>query len=295
MFKRLWASFNGFIKKVFDKIVSFVKNFNPAKYIKLYLGIVFIVATIFLGYLLLKHFGIIDKFSSIEQISDMLNSKYKVITVILYMLVQFLQVSFIPIPAIITTSAGVMIFNNWYEPTIYSLIAIIIASIFSFALGRWFGKSFVSWMVGKENMQQYLKKTKGRERPIFFMMFLLPLFPDDILCMVAGITPMSYRFFIIMQLICRPPAVIGTILMVYGIFDKDILNTPIGIVLMILAVIGFIAIVYLSIKYSAQIEKFFVRKFSRKKNVKEYLKSKKSNKLEYYYSAEESDDLISTD
>ncbi len=292
MFSKMINSIKNFFIRAKDKIVHFIKNFDPRKYYRLYLGVVLILAICFFAYLLLKHYGILDKFSSVDEIAAMLNSKYKVWTVLLYMLVQFMQVSFIPIPAFITTAAGIAIFNNWYEPVIYSLIAIISASIFSFALGRWFGKPFVSYVVGRDNMQQYLKKTKGKERPVFFMMFLLPLFPDDILCMVAGITTMSYRFFIIMQLLTRPPAVIGTILTVYGVVDKSILTTPWGIVLAVLLAIGFIAAVYLSIKYAEQIEKFFVRKFSRKNKIEDYVRhNKRANVLEFYNQMESSEDL----
>lgn len=34
-------------------------------------------------------------------------------------------------------------------------------------------------------------------------MFILPIFPDDILCFVAGLSTMTWRYFIIMQLISR--------------------------------------------------------------------------------------------
>ena len=41
-------------------------------------------------------------------------------------------------------------------------------------------------------------------------MFLLPLFPDDILCFVTGLSTMSWRYFIVMQLIARAISVVTT-------------------------------------------------------------------------------------
>ena len=43
-------------------------------------------------------------------------------------------------------------------------------------------------------------------------MFLLPMFPDDILCSIAGIMPITYSVFIFMQLITRFTSIGGTLL-----------------------------------------------------------------------------------
>lgn len=252
-----------------NKLKGFFKNFkekfNPANYIKLYLGIVILAGGIFLAFIILKHTGWLDKLSDVDSLVNIINTKYRVLTILIYILVQMLQVIFLPIPAFVTTTAGFMIFQNMWEPILYSLAGIIPASIIGFMLGRWLGKPFVGWMVGKENMEKYLNKTAGKERPVFFTMFLLPFFPDDILCMVAGITPMSFKFFLIIQFICRPPAVIGTIL-VNSFFSelKDILFTTWwGIILVILFIFAVGLLLYLSYKYSEKIEKFTIRVIER--------------------------------
>jgi len=41
-------------------------------------------------------------------------------------------------------------------------------------------------------------------------MLLFPMFPDDILCMVAGITDMSYKFFIVTVALTRPVMIAAT-------------------------------------------------------------------------------------
>ena len=47
-------------------------------------------------------------------------------------------------------------------------------------------------------------------------MFLLPMFPDDILCSIAGIMPITYSVFIFMQLITRFTSIGGTLLFMSG-------------------------------------------------------------------------------
>lgn len=244
---------------------KFKENFKPSNYIKLYIGIVFLLGVVFIAYLVLKHTGLLDKFNNISSVVEIIQSDYRILSILLYILIQMLQVLLLPIPAFVTTSAGYILFGNWWEPIIYSLAAIIPASIIGFMLGRLFGKPFVGWMVGKENMEKYLSKTQGKERPVFFTMFLLPFFPDDILCMVAGITPMSLKFFTIMQLVCRPPAVVGTILVTsfFGELKDVLFKNWWGYIVIGLAIIAVGSVLYLSYKYSEKIEKFTVAQLNK--------------------------------
>ena len=50
---------------------------------------------------------------------------------------------------------------------------------------------------------------------------LLPIFPDDILCIVAGGVKMDFTFFMIVNLICR---FLGLITMIYSLGFAQSLN-----------------------------------------------------------------------
>ena len=93
-----------------------------------------------------------------------------------------------------------------------------IGGLLAFVLGRVIGRPFVNWVAGdKETVDYYLEKLKGKEVIVLFFMFLLPVFPDDLLCSVAGIMPtISYPVFIIMQLITRATSIFGTLLFMSG-------------------------------------------------------------------------------
>ena len=78
-------------------------------------------------------------------------------------------------------------------------------------------KAFFSKYNVKTLNNDYLEKLKGKEVIVLFFMFLLPVFPDDLLCSVAGIMPtISYPVFIIMQLITRATSIFGTLLFMSG-------------------------------------------------------------------------------
>ena len=128
---------------------------------------------------------------------------------IAYIVLQFLQVLILPIPSFVSTMAGVALFGAL--PTLlYSYCAIVPASIIAFFFGRKLGRRAVVWMIGESTLVKWQNKLKGKDNLILTSMFLLPLFPDDILCFVAGLSSMSNKYFIVMILICRLVNLTGT-------------------------------------------------------------------------------------
>lgn len=216
-------------------------------------------------FLLLKHFGLTDL--TREQIQAYIQSK-GVIAPLIFILISFAQVTLIPIPGTITILAGIYLFGAW-ESFIYSYIGTLLGALVSFALGRLIGKPYVNWVTGgKEKTEQLMKKLDGRENVFLFFAFLLPLFPDDILCAVAGALPVKWFTFTVMQVITRATSILGIMLFMSG---EVIPYHGWGIVvLIILALICVLAFV-LSIIYSKQINQFFIKivdKITKKQNRK---------------------------
>lgn len=173
---------------------------------------------------------------------------------IVFIVASFLQVTFIPIPSSVTIIVGNYLFGFWLS-FLYSYIGIILGSIFAFYLGRWLGRSFVNWVVGDSKaVDEYLIKMKNKENVILFFMFLLPLFPDDALCSLAGILPISFLTFLFMQLLTRATSILGTLFFMSGeIIRYDALGISIIVIVCILALVAF----YLSYKYADKINEIF--------------------------------------
>ena len=145
---------------------------------------------------------------------------------IAYTLLQFLQVVLLPIPSVVSTLVGVALFGAFWA-TLYSLIGILLGSVAAFLIGRKFGYKAVDWMVGEETLIKWQKKLKGKDQLFLTLAFILPLFPDDILCFVAGLSTMSMRYFLIVILLSRAVGIAATC---YSI-DFIPLNTWWGIAL----------------------------------------------------------------
>lgn len=151
-------------------------------------------------YYLFKNTGWIGKFSNVAELKVILSSagfwSYAVFAVM-----QFLQVSIIPMPASVSTIVGVICFGPWIAFGI-SLLAILLGSVVAYIFGRVFGSKLIYWIVGKERGEEFCKLLL-RGKWAFFVMMLLPLFPDDILCLVAGACGMNFRFFLVTNLVTR--------------------------------------------------------------------------------------------
>lgn len=120
----------------------------------------------------------------------------------LFVVLQFLQVIVLPIPSFVTLVAGTILFGAG-RCFLYSYFAIVVGSIIAFYIGKFLGYKAVCWLVGKETLDVWMKKIKGKDYFLLTAMFILPFFPDDVLCFVAGISSITPRYFIVMIILVR--------------------------------------------------------------------------------------------
>ena len=131
----------------------------------------------------------------------------------------------------------------------------MLGALLAFALGRLIGRPYLVWVAGsKEEADKWIAKLKGRENVFLFFAFLLPLFPDDLLCSIAGMLPIKLSTFTIMQLITRTTSIGATLIFMSG----EIIPYE-GWGLVVIAVLIFIALAafFLSMKYAEQLNELF--------------------------------------
>lgn len=222
--------------------------------------IFFITITLILFFCVLtflcKASGILDKIDSIEDLREYISS-FNGLSAIIFISIQFLQVVLLPIPSFITIGAGVILFGP-FKSAVYSCIGIITGSIIAFLVGRIFGYKVAKWIVGKKPLDKWLKSIKGKDKVILTFMFLLPFFPDDVLCFVAGLTTISFSFYLVMIFLTR---ITGVFVACYSINNSLIpYNTWWGILiwLIIISILVY-ASIYIS-KHSDRITLFKKRK-----------------------------------
>ncbi len=224
---------------------------------------IFVVAIVVLilgsTYFLLKITGIWERVNSVQKLQTLiLELGFWGRSVFVFL--QFLQVTFIPIPSPILVVAGTLIYGP-FEAGLLSLSGILLGSAVAFFIGRIFGKKLVVYMVGKKTEQKWRKFLSGCKYT-FVLMMLLPLFPDDILCLVAGVTDMSSTFFMVTQLISRP---IGIFALSYFSSGQIIPYHGWGLIVWGIIVVLSLVAIYLTSKYNQKIENFVKNLFKKQK------------------------------
>ncbi|HEX2914466.1 MAG TPA: TVP38/TMEM64 family protein [Chloroflexia bacterium] len=165
---------------------------------------------------------------------------------LIFFLIQFVQVIVSPIPGSVTTLAGGALFGA-IPSFLLSGSGTVAGSLVAFYLARIFGQKLVSRLVGKKIYERYNGFFSGKFVVGLFLMFIFPFFPDDALCLLAGLSTMRLGIFLLLQLLGRLPGVFLTTLVGSGVINLSLWQ---WIILGLLSLV--VAAVYL--KYSEQFE-----------------------------------------
>lgn len=173
---------------------------------------------------------------------------------IVFVLLQILQVVVLPLPALLCYVSGVMIYGP-SEAFILSSIGVFIGSMICYAIGRFCGRKIVHWLVG-DKIDKYLDILSTRGKGPFVIMQLLPFFPDDVLCILAGVTNMNFWFYLMTMLVIRP-----IVIAVYCFLGSGsiIPFSGWGIPVWILIFMIFITLGILTYKYQDKIDEWFLK------------------------------------
>lgn len=118
---------------------------------------------------------------------------------------QILQVIIPVLPGMVGCAAGAIIFGAM--PSFwYNYLAISAGSILAFFLARWFGAPLLDdlFPAGKyQRWATWASKSKSYTA-VLFMAMILPLFPDDYLCYLTGLSQMRARRFTWIILLGKP-------------------------------------------------------------------------------------------
>ena len=234
--------------------VSIFRGWDTAY--KLSITALYIGAICLIVYFVLNKSGLLRSIDSADDIVEYINHSGGVAEVI-FVAVNFLQVTIIPIPSTITTTAGAILFEGIWKPLYLTVIGLVTGSMFAFFLGRVFGVRFANWLVGEKIIARYKAMTKGRDKVVLFYMFIFPFFPDDFLCILAGMTNYTYLGFFFLQVFSRTIGTLTTILITKGIVSIPFYGW--WLVLWAAIIILVIVLLIYTIKYSDKIEIFVLK------------------------------------
>lgn len=178
-------------------MVSKAKNLHPAVKLLSVAGALFAVVVCVWWY----RAGV---FTSQEALEAMLH-RVGWLAPLLFILLQVVQVVVPVIPGAAGCVAGVLIFGPW-TGFLYNYIGICIGSVINFLLAKRYGPGLVRSMVKESTYNKYIGwlDKDNRFTALFATAILLPIAPDDFLCMLAGLTKMQLGTFTAIILVAKP-------------------------------------------------------------------------------------------
>ena len=125
-----------------------------------------------------------------------------------------------------------------------------------FLVGNTLGEKAAVKLVGKESLEKAQNLLDVKSKMLLPLMFLFPIFPDDALCLVAGMTKMRYWYFAVVVAVFRTIGIGSICFLGSGVIDWSVLSLVDWFVLGSVCVFWLILI----FKYQHKIEQFITRK-----------------------------------
>ena len=189
--------------------------------------------------------GLLERMNSREEIRAMIEAAGPFAGAV-YFLIQLLTVIIAPIPSNISMMAGALAMGFW-AALLLGLAAIWLGSMGVFLLARRLGQRRIQKLVDRGAMEKYLPVIREKQEVFLFLALLFPFFPDDVLCILAGLTSIPTGRFALLVLLARPWGLIFAALLGSGAFSLPLWGWAILIA-------ALIALFIWAVKYSSRIE-----------------------------------------
>ncbi len=124
---------------------------------------------------------------------------------LIFIVIQIIQVVIPVIPGGVSLAAGVVLFGPW-SGFLYNYLGICIGSMINFLLARHYGKPFIMHVISEKTYDKYIGYTTNQKQfdRLFALAIFLPVAPDDVLCLLAGLTKMKTSTFTWIILLGKP-------------------------------------------------------------------------------------------
>jgi uncharacterized membrane protein YdjX (TVP38/TMEM64 family) len=111
-----------------------------------------------------------------------------------------------PVPGTAIEAASGFLFGPWLG-TLYAMSGIVSGAVIAFFLARRFGRPLVLRFLGRQDVARLDHILARGGSLMFFLLWLLPFVPDDLVCLAAGLIGMPPRRFLVLMALGRLPGI----------------------------------------------------------------------------------------
>ena len=153
-----------------------------------------------------------------------------------YFITCFLQPIILPIPEPVTIMAG----SATFGPLIGAIVGFfgtMAGIVVMFSITKYVGVNIASKMVDKKKLEKFNNYIEKNDTIIIVMLFILPILPDEVICIGSGIAKVNRFKFLIIAMISK---LITSISLAYSIEIIKLDETLITIFIIVIMAIVFI-------------------------------------------------------
>lgn len=111
-----------------------------------------------------------------------------------------------PIPGQAIEAVGGYLFGPWLG-TLYAMLGVSTGSLTGFLLARKLGRPWLLRLASPKTVARLDDLAQRGGNLFFFLLWLFPFVPDDLVCLAAGLTPMRPLQFLILMVLGRLPGI----------------------------------------------------------------------------------------
>ncbi|WP_237663905.1 TVP38/TMEM64 family protein [Sutcliffiella horikoshii] len=131
-----------------------------------------------------------------EQGLESILTEYGSMAKLIFFLVCLAQPIILPIPEAVTIPAGSVAFGA-FNATLLSFSGTLLGIIIMFFIARYGGMSIASYLIKDHHLKKYQHYVGKNETVILGLLFIIPILPDEIICVGAGIGAVSFKRFLL--------------------------------------------------------------------------------------------------
>jgi len=170
-----------------------------------------------------------------------------------FFLLQVLQAIIAPIPGNLLTIAGGLLFGLW-PGFLLSYAGNLLGSLIGFTIVRKAGQPLLRKLIKPARFEKWMNligsdSASSRTKILLILVVTLPFLPSDLMCLLVGLTAISYKAFIPIIIICRPWGQLAAALLGASSFSM-----PLSVLIPL--VVAVIVICVLALRFAPQIEQF---------------------------------------
>ena len=170
-------------------------------YLKLSLVASVVLIIIYLVYFILVKTNILEQITSFDDLRQLILG-FGGWGIFTYIIINLLQCVVIPVPTTLTVLVGTAIYGP-FVAFLFATIGVILGSTIAFLIGRYCSRPVINWIFGKDKIEKYQNLLNSRAELILFLTLTLPFFPDDLICMMAGVSDIRYIKFLLISIFAR--------------------------------------------------------------------------------------------